>query len=263
MITHGNVMNDNGQTVDEGSLGSLGNFIYGKNITPGMAFVLEREVANMKPYRADTFNVPFNYFHAKQLPAAGLTQRISFFDGSVNNAGNPIMQTNWPGPNGLPSNTGFALKRISANIIPIFNCEANPPAYASTAAAMHPTNSPLVNALQLKRFYESAFWEFLVNNRLIASGLGLTDLPVPGAARVQGVHSNTTATTLASSLDTTNGGAAEDSSIYDVPLAIFPGDRVEFRVTPSVPNITFLDAAAAAAISTMCIKLHGKKIEDR
>lgn len=259
--TLGLVLDENGNMVGS-ELGGLGNFYAGAGMSPGVAWTLERSIANLRPYRGNTYNVPRCYFHSKNLPAAGTTSPITFFDGTIATAGLMEAQTNFPGAQGLPSDSAFALRAIAVDIEPLLNIESNPPAWASTALQLLATNSPAINAENLERLLKICQYTLTFGNKEIINGVGLQRLSARGGSRVGGVHANTTASTIASSLRRSNDGGDVWGFEIPVPLGIRPGDRITLRIRP-LAVVTFLDHSAAASISTMTAMMFGDHVQDR
>lgn len=240
-------------------LGSLGNWMYNNNLDPALAFVGERNVSNMRPYNEKVYNTHAVYFHARDIPTTGLAGETKFFDGNVAQTANQKFLTNWSAGNGvLPKNTVFTVRALAVKIVPLLSMESNTPTYASTALQLQTTASAIQNAETFKRMIDTFYWEFFVQDRSIAQGLGLDDLCTPAGPTFSGVHTNDNAATINSFIDGRNVGADFGFQL-PVPIAIMPNDRIELRVTPTVASLAFVDHAAAAAKGCIIAKMFGDK----
>lgn len=131
------------------------------------------------------------------------------------------------GANGLPNDYGFVCTGIHAQ----FEYGYNVAGTAVTAVEGYNTTvAPLTVANDLRHLYDKGLFRLDFNNDEVAEVYGLGQLSGGNAANIQAAHTNSTATTINSFANVTNGQHDDNAFAMSPWQILWPGTSARARV---------------------------------
>jgi len=250
--------------------GTLGNYWAGQQTHPDIAWMLEREIAGLKPYKANVLNIPGYLYHRKNWKLTG-DLKLPFFDGGVGSANNSNKeyQTNFPAE-GLPTDEGFVLRNILVRIDPCMTVEAGAPAFANTTAIVlggtagfDATKIPYhqYNIEEMLRLIQTCMWKLKIGSFEVANGMGLHHFLPNDEPIITGTNVNDSAATAIAQLRLTNP-CDDPKLLWDPGLVINSKQQIAFELQPTIAP-AFVKADGTAATGSVQVELVGKKMKLR
>jgi len=186
----------------------------------GMALVGNAAMP-LDPWWGDVHMREEAYFHSQPLASTSAT--LNFFT-----AANSEHVTNWPQPGYIPGNHGMWATSLMFTICGGYQ----PDGTAEADGEPYQTDTdPLLAAADMVQLINHARVIMQVGTRVVVDRKGLQHFPSGGGAEFQGVHTNTTTTTVNSFGLVKNGQANRNNRfLFTPPVAIYPNDQVKLSV---------------------------------